>query len=450
MEKDTGYNQLWGYFLGNYPQDNIGETNSRFAKRIGQCRDGYMPYGKSYAKLSEGFKDIIGPLAPRLLLATDPESLNLLPEQLAACGGWCALRTADVQLMSNEASIMNPDSGYIEPVRSVIQFTDWIRRSPTFDQIIESVGPVNAGEYAAISEGRLWAERAITKLATILRRNLSPEERSAIESAIYDAENTREELTRRYLSALLQNDNLTFRRVNDYDIWDELKKARDKLLQTAGISLEHLSAQDPTAPNASIVWGMYSEPYFDVLRGSGIITSSKVLIVEPAFHAYPETRAHRQVADRIYPGNNRYFSRRGLNANTGFVAFIECLDEKGFNVRRTKPAGLVPNIANWESLFEKGNQFDPGSDSNLAINPALNALFQWGLNLYPTDDVLSALFRLSDIQRDYKKAKLNYSGDQQAIIDLKKAAMETIYSQNTIIAAKLQGLFRYMTEGLTI
>ena len=451
MEKENRYNRLWEPILGKFPTGLLNrdaEINSRYAKRVAQCRNGYIPQGMEYADLPNYYRDILGPLAPRVLLATNPNSFNLLPEQLAAAGGWCALRTADMVLMSERGSIMNPENGMIEPVKSVRQFTDWIRKSPTFDQAVECVGPIKASEFPVISETRLWSKRAIDKLARILDKALTTDESSEIEAAISDAEDTRELLTNRYLQACLENSESNIIRYNDYDISKELKEARNKLLRTAGLQPNWMTSQDPTIPNASLVWAMYSEPYFDMLRRKKIIESRKVLIVEPAFHAYPETQPHRLVTDRIYQEKGIYFDSDGLNPNTGFVAFIECLDERGFNIRRSKPAGLVPNISNWEGMFYTGQQFDPYNEASLTINPTSNPLFLWGLNIYPCGKTLDALFNLIKVQQDYKELKSLYRNDDQAINAIKRSKKDEVASQNLIIALELKQLFEFMTDEL--
>src|SRR5207253_148897 len=113
--------------------------------------------------------------------------------------GWCAIRTKDVITLGEKGAIIDPRTGAIEQVTSVDQVTSWIPRSVTFDQIVESVGAVNASEYAVISERKLWSTRVSDKVKSVLNRRLSVEEKDAIESSIETAEIIRSVMTQRYI-----------------------------------------------------------------------------------------------------------------------------------------------------------------------------------------------------------------------------------------------------------
>lgn len=120
-------------------------------RRIDLAKKGWLPYGNTLEELSQQngrFFEILGNFAPKVLIASAPNNPStLLPEQIAIAGGWCALRTKDVAALGDKGIIMDPQTATIQQVSSVNQVAEWIQKSVSFDQIMESIGAAQASEY---------------------------------------------------------------------------------------------------------------------------------------------------------------------------------------------------------------------------------------------------------------------------------------------------------------
>lgn len=459
--------RLWGKLCGSI-LDQRSQEYSGLNKKIRRATSGHLPSGLTSIDLScdgKGFETILGDFAPRVLMVSDPNNAyTLIPEQLAIAGGWCALRTKDVTDLSQQGIIMNPLSGELEKITSVDQVASWIGKSIAFDQIIESVGPVKGAEYAVISERRLWSERIALKLSRVLERTLTPADKNKIERAIDQADIARAIMTEKYLKFLLgDKDGIVFRRVVDDDIWQDLKQARNEMLRLAGLSIEGLKRKFPkenaAIESSSLVWSMYSEPYFDTLRKNGYIRNKTVFIAEPILHACAETLPENELSTRVYQNKGVYFDPDGFNPNTGFIAYIECLTSRGENIRRELRAGEVPNIANWQRLFNGGEMIDP--ESNAVLNPPDNKIFLWGTNLLPYGKTREALLALVDIQEEFKKERKMINSqfmtgatkpqaDTKSLLqrktgELREAFEKRVVDENIKIAIQLKELFAYLT-----
>jgi hypothetical protein len=437
-------------------------------KRTDQAKRGHLPRGLALAELQgdmTGFAEVLGDFAPRVLIAANPNNpASLLPEQIAIAGGWCALRTNDVANLSQRGVIMNPESGSLAQVQSVQQVASWIEQSVAFDQIVESVGPAKGSEYAVISERQLWTNRVNSKLGQIFGRQLTDAEQSKIERSLEKAEQMRAVMTKRYLEIATNNPNIVFQRVVDADIWNDIRKAQREMFLRAGLSLDGLQRRFPkdaaTIKSSAIVWAMYSEPYFDMLRTKGLITSPTVFIVEPSLHTYADTQAGNDVVQRIYQDKGIYFDPKGMNKNTGFIAFIECVTANGANVRKNLGVGEVPNVSNWDRMFR--DELHP--EANAIINPKDNSLFLWGLNLLPFGNTRQALLQLVALQDEFQKEKAKVGAQfgtgagkndpavrtsiQRRVEELKGAFAKQVIEQNGIIASNLRQLFENLTEGI--
>lgn len=437
-------------------------------KRVRSAKEGHLPNGLTLAELSgneTGFRIILGDFAPRVLVVSNPGNpLTLVPEQIAIAGGWCALRTRDIANLSEEGVIMDPKTGQLDQVQSVQQVADWIEQSVAFDQIIECIGTVNGGEYIAISEGKLWTERITAKLSNLFRRNLSSKEIEIIRRAIEKAERSRGEMTERYLRWVTGEQSLKLKRVTDEELWEELQRARNEVFKRAGLSMEDLGRmfpnETPIIQSSAIVWTMYSEPYFDALRRSGAISRQLAFIVEPSLHTYADNKAGNRVVQTIYQSRGIYLDPKGINPNTGFIAFIECVTETGINVRKNLGVGHVPNISNWENLLDNGI-LDP--EQNLTIDPRSNRLFVWGVNVFPFGETQRSLLRLVGLQEEFleEKQKLNSmvsnsakrdpdvrSSLQEKTEDLRQTFLAEVRNENEKVACTLKTLFRTLTENL--
>lgn len=465
--------------------------NDGFNGRIRKMRDGQMPKAKTlfqvdrFTEASVAVQALLGDFAPKVLALTLPDNLeSLIPEQLGIAGGWCALRSADTDLLNSGGKIANPETGEIEKITSVDQACAFLEASPSFDQIVEAIGAVRGKRMAAVSEVFLWGQQLTKKLELILRRSLSESEKGKLITSVEKAEATRAEMTQRYLRFVIGKEAPFLHRVRDEDILDGLKGARDRLLAAIdterearifnyrdfGLKEIALLSDDTLErlQTRSLVWAMYSQPYLEVLRDKGDLKGVRnFFIAEPSLHAYGQTRADDFVVKKIYQDTGIYFDPKGINADTGFIAFMECLDPSGKSLRVNTPVGLVPNISNWESQFDaQGVGVLAGSllpENNLALNPKENRLFVAGVNFLPLGRCQEALLELVRIQERFREEKeiLNrrfvFTSDQTKASPAKRSFLQRINGeakepfltevrrQNEIVSKELRLFFEYLT-----
>lgn len=450
--------KLWNPIVGQQGLD----------KRIQQAKNGHLPRGLSLDEISEKneFMRVLGPFASKVLLASDPNNTSIIPEQIAIAGGWCAIRTADVNSIGQNGVIMNPITGSLETIDSVEQVAKWIASSPTFDQVVESIGAPLGAEYVLISERRLWTTRITNKLSQIFARDLSGKEKNLLERGIEEAEIKRSIMTKRYLRFVTQNSDIKVKRIVDEDIWEELQDVQKDLFKKINISVEDLENAYPNEASiissSALVWSMYSEPYFDMLRTNNAITKKTVFVAEPVLHTYADNQSGNTVVNTIYQDKGIYFEQGGINPNTGFIAFIECVGQNGMNVRKRLQVGEVPNISNWKNLFELDNILD--IEKNSVLDVKQNLLFIWGINFLPFGKTKQALLRLTELQEEFQREKEKITSSfsksslkkdenirnkiQSQINELRLEFRSLVANENSVIARDLKNLFTILTSDL--
>lgn len=434
-------------------------------RRVRLVKAGHLPQSSSLAEangLMENFGDMLGEFAPRVMVLPQTKE-QLSAENVTVAGGWCALRSRDLDLMRDSSSIRDPLSSAEKVISSVEQYADWLRQSVAFDQIVESVGAVAAKEFVVISERRLWSSRIREKVALALRRKLNSAEEQKLCQALEDAELARSKLTEGYLREVVGGE-FRFRRVVDEDIWGDLRAARDDTLYPIGWDVGRLSREFGISPKvinlSAMVWAMYSQPYFDVLRSNGYATGEFGLVVEPSEHACAETRPESVLAKELYAKKGVYLSP-GLNNRTGFIPYFECLTGNGDNTRKALTIDEIPNVANWQTWMQSGGRLDP--EKNATTNPAENQVFLWGMNLLPYGETLTALLSIGALADAFKAQKAeisktiavnrsdpevfraNIASQQAKVNDLRIMIEQAVARQNEVVLANLNALFRKVT-----
>ncbi len=468
--------------------EQISETQAKlfkpfgqtcFPPRIDQAKRNQLPLGKTLPELDgrNQWEKILGPFAVKVGLVTDPENpKTLVPEQLAAFGGWCAIRTADVENLE-KGIIANPKTGLTESIQSASQVARFIEDGVTFDQIVESIGAVNCGSTIAVSEETLWGNRVIEKVKSSSGVRLNAEGEDQIRQAIAEAEQQRFVMTGRYLKMARGFNNL--QRVRDTDIFPILKETRDKLLSDLGIRNPAFLAtigSGKQMPPISVVDGqtliftMYTEGYCKALKEAGLTSADKFLIAEPLLHTYASSEALNYLVFRVFGerGNGIYFDLKGTNPNTGFGAFVECLTPSATSVRRVMNMGAVPNVSNWEIMCSQEKDSSPLSgiltpERNRELDPARNRLFLWALNFIPFGDTLETLLAVVDTAERFKNEKKQVKGvstsenkfqvsesAQRRVQNLREQCLNDLDLLNQKLACDLEGFFRYLTEGIKL
>lgn len=395
----------------------------------------------------------------RVLLLTDPNpGISFKPGQLVISGGFCAMRTADTRFIDDGLTI-DPRTGNTSPITDVGQVARFVKESITFDQLAEAIGAPNHPqlEYVAMSESRLWSEKIVNKLVHRGMR-LVPDDKDLISEAVEQAEVARHRMTGRYLQRLTGNADLNLVRVPDYEIFDDLERARDDLLSRANVRPRDIFYKHESGEFNSItlVWSMFSQTYFDLLKAKGYVSPERdtFLMVVPITHAWADTRTATDLAGRVQQKAGIYF-REGINDRTGLVAYPECTTSKR-SVRRLLNCSEVPSISNWQAMLAETGAL--GVEQNGEISPVNNQLFLWGLNLLPAGDTLRALDDLVTASQDFDQeaagitSRLSGRGDIQEAVGEARARFirERVLPLNEIINRDLRDLFQFVTHGIVL
>lgn len=374
-------------------------------------------------------------------------------DDITAIGGWCALKTADMDRIRNDSSITDPLTGVTERIISVQQMAEWLERAIDIIQIREAVGIFKGTEYVAISEVESWGDRMKSEAARCLGRSLLPIEITRLEDALNNAELKRFTYTQRYLDYVTKREN-NLVRVVDYDISSDLDRIRDEMLEEAGISLKELQVKFPnergSLPGYSRIWGMYLGSWLQLLQTKGFITTSKGMIIEPTSHALGETKAKADVNYRIFGDKrNSYLNKTGINANLAFATFADVLYPSGDRMAKKYTVDRLPNPENWPSFLRNIEDDQMSGDLTLSRNPA----FIWGVNLFPYGQARTALLRMVLIKDTYQQQKnalglegLNSSQDAKESNTVKVQKLKIEYAlqmreQAQIVIAEMGKMF---------
>ncbi len=432
------------------------------------------PNAKELATLrseNSRWEEFLGPYAGRVLLVT--ANGQLTQGDIAVAGGICTLRTADVIELYERGIITSPTTGQPENVTSIEKFVRWIPKMVTFDQVVESIGFVNAQKAVVISEIDLWSRRIIDQLQEGLGIRISFQNKQRIQAAVELAESRIFIMAQRYRQYLQRECSIKspeLVQVKDTDIWEELIKVRDEILQASDLSIGEIAQsydiEEEIVDSRSIVWAMYTQPYFELLKREGYLSDfDAAFVVEPIIHTTQVSKALKYGYTMIFRRNP--YSGEGINNLTGFIAFLECLTKDGKTVRSALTTGFVPNVSNWERLFQNQNDESPLSgkltfEQNQTLTLEENYLFIWGLNLCPFGKIQKALLELVDIRRRFteqrEKAKDQYRGInlgknpesriqlQNDIQNVKNTFLIEVAVQNKVIQEELYSLLNFLTN----
>lgn len=419
--------------------------------RIEAARRGHLPNGKTLEELP---LPIIGnEFAPKVIIGALPATATA--ENSTVAGGWCTLRLTEAEKLEKQGILTDPITGEEQKISDVNQAAQWLQNSISFDQVVEAIGPIRGNEYIGISESRLWAKRILIAVENQLGA-LKFSQRKSLIQAVEQAEVKRAVMTERYLQLVL-GDTVRLRRIVDRDIWSGLRKAQVELFQKAGLSLQAMENEFSNGKgnisSRALVFSLYSEPYFAMLRRKGLVSNRNVIISEPTLHTRTKDIAGNAVIQSVYQQETGSYGNAGINANTGFVAFMECLWQgnekgkgKGDPVRDVLAINQVPNISNWQKLFTD-DMFDPNQRPEL--DPMKNPLFVWGVNLIPFGKTQEKLLALLEVKEQFgtekKGTKLTSKEDAD---NFKKKFLDRIRILNQSIAKDLWQFFERMTEGV--
>lgn len=397
--------------------DKIKKIENQISSYGGRVCNG--EYGNDLDNITQ---DLFGQFDVRLV-GVSKGIRRLQPNITTAIGGWCALRTADVNKLKEYGSVSDPLTGESKAITSINTMNDWLEQAVSIDQIIEAVGLFKGNKYVAISEVKLWADRIRLELSNRLNRPLTKKETNQIENSLRIAELKRFVYTQRYLNYANKCEN-SIVRVEDRDIWDDLVQIRDEMLRTIGSNVITLingfPDEEKNIPGYSIVWGMYTGLYLNLLKSRGLVSTTNGLIIEPSFHAIGETKAKAYVSDKIFNEENNYLVRGGINENLAFAAYAELMFPNGDRMSRRYTIDQIPNPLNYRIFIS--DLIDNPDRTSLTLTE--NPVFVWGINLFPYGKTRIALQKMIEIRNAYKDARKYLGGYLYSKEDSSKKALE--------------------------
>jgi hypothetical protein len=396
----------------------------------------------------EWMGSFFGEYGDRYLMVA-PGSENLKAEDVTAIGGVCAIRSSDMALLQNGA-IADPESGEVTAYSSAEQVAEWIERSVSIDQAIESIGLFKGQNYAVISEEKLWMKRIVSAVGANI--NLSQIDVDRLAESLQRAETMRLNMIQKYIS-YAKGQQMDIRFFSDKDLYEDLVRVRDEMLRIAGIkSIDELVNasrfvnEKASIPGYSIVWGMYTGPYMDVLKSRGVIQTSKGMILEPWIHATSETPSKAHVTDKYFRRGGGYLED-GPNQDLGFSAFYDVMHPNGKRMRTTQNVGFMPNISNYRNFIQMLSQ----SPSGMNLTLSENDIFMWGANLFPYGNTRLALIDMIAIKDEYKRKRVEMqsaSGDRKLLAaELKREYQMRMFTSAQVIIIELDQMLTKVCSG---
>ena len=380
-------------------------------------------------------------------------------------GGWCSLRTKCINDLT-KGILTDPETGFTQYYKSVDEVAQWLLNAISADQIIESIGMYNGDSYAAISEEYLWSEKVIRILQKYFSRKLLNFEKDKIKQSIRISDDKRYQITKKYIE-MVQNKKINLTKIIDNDIFSDLVKSRDKMLNDFNISLMDLGKRlainrgllknkndhdkkvieediNFYINNYSIVMLMYTGYYLEILKEKGYVKTPKAIVIEPYAHVQSNEfeGEFKGIIFSSNKGKNNYHIEGGINENIGLIAMDDVSNYACKRIKLSKSIFEVPNIKNYSKFIDTLSLDKNISILDLRNNPA----FMCGINYLPYGKCSKALLEMVNIRNEYliQKHKIkDYQNNESffEITELKKNKSLLIHKQALIVLNELNGLF---------
>lgn len=343
--------------LLNYVRDNtkLQQIREQLKQPSERTYNGTIP---SY----EWTENVLGNnIYEKIILATPGiEQLGTSKETaFTVLGGSCVLRTKCFHRLK-AGFITDMVTGEKKNITSVAQVAEWIENAISLDQIVDIVGPYKGAAYAIISEEYLWLQKIMSALEHLFNRKLTDNEQDMLAAAIQKSEQKKHEMLKKYLAYVTQKEAHVVRIV-DADIFDELREARDTLLDALDIKFEQLKElyknifhtnqkTDDSLyaylDSVSIIETMYSGLYLNILQKRGYVKTPKGIIIEPWIHARLGNILNIKKVEKKH-----MYLYSGIDTNLAFIA-MDSASTKGFlRTQSKKSIQIVPNIYNYKKIF---------------------------------------------------------------------------------------------------
>jgi UTP--glucose-1-phosphate uridylyltransferase len=232
----------------------------------------------------EWMGSFFGEYGDRYLMVA-PGSENLKAEDVTAIGGVCAIRSSDMALLQNGA-IADPESGEVTAYSSAEQVAEWIERSVSIDQAIESIGLFKGQNYAVISEEKLWMKRIVSAVGANI--NLSQIDVDRLAESLQRAETMRLNMIQKYIS-YAKGQQMDIRFFSDKDLIENLRMGGEKkrpLLE----EIEKISSM------ANFIYVRQKGPYGN---GTPLMNVRHIVGNEPFIYAFSDDFIHAAPKSRF-------------------------------------------------------------------------------------------------------------------------------------------------------
>jgi len=319
-------------------------------------------------KISNNITELLGHNSFRCISHTgDFDKIKLDLNDITAIGGWCAIRTKDLNNIKNNL-LENPLTGEHYRFSTVKEVCEWVKITQTLDQITEAVGVYQGNNYTIISERKLWATKLEKTLEKCFGRSLSQKELQSVYDAIVISEERKYIITQRYLDLSTGRKN-SIRRIIDEDHLEEMEKNKNILLETHKVYVEDLmkplmERKKPSSENRqreeaelinyiteyTKVWYFFTGDYLEnILKKYGYVDTTRAVLINPWQYAANYEILFEQTLNKIIlNGDTRYLKPNTVNENIAFIACISAEDRSFKSYKSHRKASSIPNTLNFK------------------------------------------------------------------------------------------------------
>jgi virulence-associated protein VapD len=420
-------------------------TNFRSVTKLESIRERFNQEGHptyNYEKPDPQLAEkIFGAHSSHILGTPKNISDHIKPHNFNVIGGQCGLRTADLNLIQQgEYPSLNGEKlNKIEG--NFNNFLDWLGKAISLDQIVDAIKYAETDVFISISEVKSWTEKITLIIEETFQRKLSDAERDGIKEALRKADIYRHKIINKYLQSLSSHE-IQIIRVEDAQIYPDLKSARDELFDKIDLSVKDLQktlASSREIENDKLSTGgklsnfvkskslvniMYTGIYVKLLQDLGLTKYKYTLINEPWYYPISNEADQHFFNKMMKEKGNYYFDKNSINSNIAFIPALGFENYGGTPYNFTKNISEVLNTENYQSEFKRIKK-----ESKSVLSIKNNKLIQLSFNTSPTDEILEIIHNLDSVVANYthKKRVANREYDD---IDKRKEKVRKLKEDN--------------------
>lgn len=410
-------------------------------------------------------KKIFGASSYKVLTSanlTNSKLIDIDLNKVVTLGGWCVLRTKDMQNL-RKGLITDPINGELKRFNRVSQLSKWIRDTQSFDQITDAVLPNNISDYIIVSERRLWSDKIINALEVLFDRSLTIKENNEIYQAVRESEEKKLIYTEKYLRKF-NNKSARVTRFIDEDQYDNLIRRRDEIFNKFEIDrvklinpllsrkiAKHLSLDVAREKEIlvkyvneySLSWYFFTGDYFDnILKKFGYTNKSVGLIPNPWSYALgKESEPEKEFNKKVFSGKNEYLKKDSINNSVTFIPIAQAETYSFKPYRSHRSIELLPNSINFKRyLANYSHSIEEIQSLYLRQNNALIDAF----NFFNEQKVIESLINITKESNKFSSAKSNFN--KNSLITKKDFSINLRQTGLQKIKPDLQMVNDYMHE----